>query len=140
MSWVWVTAGVVLVVTLLVAALFLVRAYNLMRRPGMFDCQLAESPDWTVREGWGVFRSGELAWYALASLSPCPVRHWSRGELEILSSQRMERAGGVPVRSIEVRAHGLRYVFYVHEGSAAALRSWVESSPPQGESAVSALA
>lgn len=134
MDWIWFAALALLISITAWFLLFLARVRWLTSRPGIFECALATPPLWKPRDGWCMYSGGDLLWFPLASVTRQPKYRWKRHHFDIRSARsgRSARTNAV-LRVLEVSSAGQVFQLYMHEGSAAGVRSWSESAPPAWE-------
>lgn len=94
------------------------------------------------RQGFIRFGEGDVEWFPLGGISTRPRHVWSRRGLELGNPQRLEAreneaVGGLanPIW-VECEHRGPRFCLALAEAAYTALRSWVESAPPESASAV----
>ncbi len=94
------------------------------------------------RQGFIRFGEGDLEWFPLGGVSTKPRYVWSRRGLDLGNPQRLdsgqtEAVGGmVNAIWVECTCRDTLFALALAEPAYTALRSWVESAPPESASAV----
>jgi Protein of unknown function (DUF2550) len=119
--------------------LYVSRQRALSRRVASFTCMLSVGE--TVGRRWqaGVAQYGRdrLVWWRTLSLSPRPVRVWSRSELMLVERRRTGQndEGGRPMLLVGCQHGSDVFQIMVSAPAYAGLVSWLESAPgrPPGQ-------
>lgn len=98
-------------------------------------CALREPGDRRWRFGLARYGATGLQWFTLLGLSLRPARQWDRGLLNIRASRPLEPGERPEIlipaaMRVECRYRQERFEIAIARAPYAALRSWLEASPP----------
>jgi len=95
--WALLALGVLALLALAVAALWVSRTRTLTLRVGSFSCSLARTPDGPWTRGVAQYGRVRLYWWRRMSLRPRAARIWDRSQIVVLE-RRVQGAGAGPGR------------------------------------------
>lgn len=126
--------GALFIVAAALSAVFTRRRVIARGRP-LTVCALREPGDRGWRFGLARFGTTGLEWFTLLGLSLRPARQWDRGLLNIRTSQPLEPGERPEIlipgaMRVECRYRRARFEVALARAPYAALRSWLEASPP----------
>jgi Protein of unknown function (DUF2550) len=126
--------GALFIVAFALGAVFTRRRLIAHGKP-LTVCALREPGDRRWRFGLMHYGTTGLEWFTLLGLSLRPARQWDRGLLNIRASRPLEPGERPEVLipraiRVECRYRQARFEIALARGPYAALRSWLEASPP----------
>jgi len=126
--------GALFIVAAVLGSVFTRRRLIARGKPLMV-CALREPGDRRWRFGLARFGTTGLQWFTLLGLSLRPARHWDRGLLNISTSRPLEPGERPEVlisgaMRVECRYRRTPFEIALARAPYAALRSWLEASPP----------
>jgi len=126
--------GALFIVAAALSAVFTRRRVIARGRP-LTVCALREPGDRRWRFGLARFGTTGLEWFTLLGLSLRPARQWDRGLLNIRTGRPLEPGERPEIlipgaMRVECRYRRTRFEVALARAPYAALRSWLEASPP----------
>jgi hypothetical protein len=126
--------GALFIVAAVLGAVF-TRRRLIARGEPLMVCALREQGDRRWRFGLARYGTTGLEWFTLLGLSLRPARHWERGLLNIRASRPLEPGERPEIlipgaMRVECRYRRTPFETALARAPYAALRSWLEASPP----------
>ena len=115
------------------AGMLLWRRRALVRRVGSFACHWSSLPAsaGTQVPGIAQYATGRLDWWRLASLSPRPVRSWSRDRLQLVERVDLAEVDprGRPMVRLTCRHDHEEFALTMSSSAHVGLVFWLEAGP-----------
>ena len=124
----WAAAGVIALVVVVVAGVFILRLRHLAGRVGSFECALRRPGRGRWASGIATFGNESVEWMRLVSLSVRPRYRFERAGLEL--GEVHHRGADGRIVDVECGYRGERFDLAMMEDSHSAFVAWLESAPP----------
>ena len=124
----WAAAGVIALVVVVVAGVFILRLRHLAGRVGSFECALRRPGRGRWASGIATFGNESVEWMRLVSLSVRPRYRFERADIELGGVSHRGAEGNIV--DVECVYRGERFDLAMEEDSHSAMVAWLESAAP----------